>query len=152
MTSGIGEHIQGLIVIAGPVIQQGRAQALRSLTLPFQIRDARYAEVVMHLLAHVICRLCRPYEFFDLIKREYPLPCPVDQHKPAGIILGPALGQLITGSIPQAKELPVELRESPAVRGIQRRVHQHREGRYLFILHPHRQQLNCDYSLGGCFR
>src|SRR6185312_10239732 len=68
VASGIGEHIQGLVLVVRPVIEQGRAQVLRSPALPFQFRHARYAEVVMHLLGHVICRPGCACEFFHLVK------------------------------------------------------------------------------------
>ena len=76
VTSGIGEHVQGLVNVVRPVVEEGSAQVYRSLPLPFEFRDARYTEVVMHWLGHVICRPCCPSEFFTWLNANTSFPSP----------------------------------------------------------------------------
>jgi hypothetical protein len=115
VASGIGQNQQGLVFVVRPVVQQGRTQVLRSLAMSLQLCVARYAEVMVHLLGHVVCGPRCPGELFHLVEREYSVSGVVDKHKPVGAIGGAVFGWLIARPVPQAEELAVELRELPAV-------------------------------------
>jgi hypothetical protein len=89
-----------------------------------QFLDAGHTEVVMRLLRYIMRGPGRSREGRDLLESEHAMSRRVNQDQPPRVIVAAVGGNLIAGAIPETEELPVELRETAAVRGIDGGVHQ----------------------------
>src|SRR6266487_2220035 len=132
MSGRVSEHIQRLTVVAGAVVQQGGPEFFGALPLTLQFLDAGHTEVVMHLLRYIV-RGARS------VARGPGPPGKRTRGVPSGRA-GPASpshrslaigGDLIAGAVAEAEELPVELRETAAVGGVESGVHQKGVGGHL---------------------
>ena len=134
MPSGVSKHVQRLAVVVSTVVQQGGPEVFGALPLTLQFLDAGHTEVVMHLLRYIVRGPGRSREGRDLLESEHATSRRVEQDQPASVIVAAISGDLIAGAIPETEELPVELRETAAVGGIDGGVHQNRVGGHLRLL------------------
>ena len=88
----------------------------------------------MHLLRYIMRGPGRSREGRDLLESEHAMSRRVDQDQPARVIVAAVGGNLIAGAIAETEELPVELRETAAVGGIDGGVHQNGVGGHLRLL------------------
>src|SRR6266571_4114367 len=131
MSGRVSEHIQRLTVVAGAVVQQGGPEFFGALPLTLQFLDAGHTEVVMHLLRYIVRGPGRSREGRDLLESEHAVSRRVEQDQPVRVIVAAIGGDLIAGAVPETEELPVELRETAAVGGVQSGVHQNGVGGHL---------------------
>src|ERR1700722_14637012 len=128
MTGGISEHIQRLVRVVSAVKDERGPQIFGALPLTVQFLDAGHTEVVMHLLRYIVRGPGRSGQGRNLLESEHSVSRRVEQDQPVRLIVAAVGHDLIAGTIPETKELPVELRETPAVGGIESGVHQDRVG------------------------
>src|SRR6202042_2755068 len=131
MPSGVSKHIQRFAVVASTVVQQGGPEFFGALPLTLQFLDAGHAEVVMHLLRYIVRGPGRSREGRNLLESEHAMSHRVEQDQPVRVIVAAVGGDLIAGAIPETEELPVKLRETAAVGGIESGVHQNGVGGHL---------------------
>jgi hypothetical protein len=134
MSGGVSEHIQRLTVVSA-VVQQGGPEFFGALPLTLQFLDAGHAEVVMHLLRYIVRGPGRSRESRDLLESEHAVSRRVEQNQPVRIVVAAVSGDLIAGAVPETEELPVELRETAAVGGVESGVHQNGVGGQLGLLY-----------------
>jgi hypothetical protein len=125
MPGGVSEHVQRLTVVVAAVVEEDGPEFFGALPLASQFPDVGHAEVVMHLLRHIVRRPGRSREGRNPLEGEHAMSRWVEQDQPVRVIVGAVGGDLIARAVPQPEELPVELREPAAVGGIKSGVHQH---------------------------
>jgi hypothetical protein len=104
--------------------------------LTLQFLDIGHAEVVMHLLRYIVRGPRRSREGGDLLESEPAVSRRVEQDQPVRVVVASVSGDLIAGAIPQAEELPVELRETASVSGIESGMHQNGVGGHFGLPAP----------------
>lgn len=78
MSCGVSEHIQRFTVVVSAVIQQGGPEFFGALPLTLQFLDVGHAEVVMHLLRHIVRGPGWSREGRDLLESEHAVSRPVE--------------------------------------------------------------------------
>lgn len=120
----ISEYVQRLVGVIGPVEQEFCAQSLCPLALPLQLSRALDREVNVQLHRDIVLRPCRPRQVLDLLEGELPRSCGVHEHEPIRIVGRPVRGRLVTGSVLEPEQQPVELGELSRSRGVENGVQQ----------------------------
>src|SRR6516165_9727610 len=131
MSGRVSEHIQRLTVVVSAVVQQGGPEFFGALPLTLQFLDAGHAEVMVHLLRYVVRGPCRSREGRDLLESKHAMSRRFEQDQPVGVIVAAVGGDLIAGAVTKTEELPVKLRQTAAIGGIESRVHQDGVGGHL---------------------
>src|SRR5882757_1126548 len=105
--------------------------------MQLQLLETGHPKVVVHLFGYCLIRWPGwPGKRGNLVECEHPIVLGVEQHQPVRAHVLAVARDLVARAITQAKELPVELREPPAIGGVNRGMHEHRNSGHSNLLRP----------------
>ena len=130
MSGWVGQDVEGLGLLGRSVQEERGTEFFGALPVSLQLVDGRDGEVDVQLLRYAGLRPRRRRQLIHPLKRELPTPRLVHQHQPVSVILDTITRRLVTLAIPQPQKFPVELRQPPRIRSIQRGMHPLRVARH----------------------
>jgi len=126
MTGGVGHDIERLALIVRSVVKEPRAELLRTLTVSLKVRFRGHRKVHVHLHRNLLGWPGGRCGVLLLLDRHDTVFVVVNKDQPVCVVATAVAGDLVAGSVMQAQQFPIKLREAAAVSGVDCSVEQHR--------------------------